>query len=377
MWKTAPGKATTSADARPRVRPSPHPFGVLPARWGGADRGAALQPERDHDLQRSRSRRDVGDRRHGPRGHVRRAPLLRNRSTDGAQADHGGGGVRGARVPVRSHAGGERREVLPPHPARRERNGLPEPAPARDPRAPRGLLSPAADGQAAAGRARRRADLPVGVPLVGARRTARQRPVRSRPRGRRRGTRDLRPRQLLHRGPGSRARRSAPDHRGAGPDRARARCPGRRDQRPALHAEGRREAARRLAVHPAAEAAVGSQTPPVRLGGVLPQDGGGDASRLRGAPRCMRPDAGDRRAGAAPARARADPGRAPHRVPAPTLRDTARRGPRGVPPGARGTRRCRTLWDAGPRGGPRARRHGARRSSRRWASPATSSSCGT
>ena len=44
--------------------------------------------------------------------------------------------------------------------------GLPEPPEARELRAPRGLLPPASHGQAAAGRARRGRDLPVGLPVV-------------------------------------------------------------------------------------------------------------------------------------------------------------------------------------------------------------------
>ena len=78
-------------------------------------------------------------------------------------------------------------------------------------RAPRGLLPPAADGQAAAGGARGGRALPLGLPVLRARRgLAGGRPGRDRAaRWRPPVPRHLRSRALLHRGPGPRPRRPA------------------------------------------------------------------------------------------------------------------------------------------------------------------------
>ena len=61
----------------------------------------------------------------------------------------------------------------------------------------------------------------------------------------------------------------------------------------------RREAARRAALHPAAEAPERPEAVEVRLGGVLPEERAGDATRLPRSARGMRQHAADRRAGGA------------------------------------------------------------------------------
>ena len=68
---------------------------------------------------------------------------------------------------------------------------------------------------------------------------------------------------------------------------ARPRHPGRGHERPALHAEGGRQAPRRAALHPAAEGADRPEAPEVRLRGVLPQERRGDARTS--SPSCPRP----------------------------------------------------------------------------------------
>ena len=89
----------------------------------------------------------------------------------------------------------------------------------------------------------------IGVQLVAGQRRSRSRDGRHLPR-------HLRRRPVLHRAAGSRPRRSAGDPAPPGRARARDRRAGGRDERPPLHAARGREAARRLAVHPAAEAPV-------------------------------------------------------------------------------------------------------------------------
>ena len=136
---------------RPKLRPSPRPLRVLAARRGGADRAAEVEPGRAHDLHRGRAPRDAGRGRHRPRVDVRGPEVLRGRPGRRRQAHPRGRGVRGPRVALRPEPGRERGEVLPPDPAGRERDRLPEPPEARELRPPRGLLPPASHGQAADG----------------------------------------------------------------------------------------------------------------------------------------------------------------------------------------------------------------------------------
>ena len=75
----------------------------------------------------------------------------------------------------------------------------------------------------------------------------------------------LRRGELLRGAPGPRPVRTAGDHAEVGRARELDRPAARGDQRPALHAPRRREATRRPAVHPAAEAAVRHQPAAVRL----------------------------------------------------------------------------------------------------------------
>ena len=219
-----------------------------------------------------------GRGRHRPRLDVRRPAVLRGGPGGGREADHRGRGLRRAGLALRPQPGRERGEVPPPHAARPERDRLPQPAEARLGRLPRGLLPPAPHGQAAHGRARRGHHLPVGVPVERGLGAAAERPGRAGPRGRRRVPRHLRRRALLHRGAGPRHRRPAQDPAPPVRPRTRARHPGRGHQRPALHPEGRREAPRRAALHPAAEGADRPEAAEVRLRRVLPEERRGDAS---------------------------------------------------------------------------------------------------
>ncbi len=119
------------------------------------DRGAEVPPRRPDHLHGGRAPRHVRGGRHGSRGDVRCAPLLRGRARRRHQADHRRRGLRRAGLAVRAEPRRERGEVPPPHAPGGERDGLPEPAEARVRRLPRGLLPPAAHGQGAARRARR------------------------------------------------------------------------------------------------------------------------------------------------------------------------------------------------------------------------------
>ena len=116
----------------------------------------------------------------------------------GHQADHRHRGVPGARAPHRA-AGparphrrhrrrGRRRQeaLLPPHPARRERHGLPQPHQALEPRLPRGLLLQAPDRLGAARAPSRGRDRHHRLPRrrTCCRRSARRRARRARARRR-------------------------------------------------------------------------------------------------------------------------------------------------------------------------------------------------
>ena len=262
-------------------------------------------------------------------------------------------------LPVRSQPRRERGEVLPPHPARPERDRVPQPAEARVGRLPRGLLPPAPHGQAADGRARRGPHVPVGLPVERGLGAAAARPGRAGPRDRGRVPRHLRRRALLHRGAGPRHRRPAQDPAPAVRPRPRPRHPGRRHERPALHPEGGREAARRAAVHPAAEGADRPEAAEVRLRRVLPEERRGDAARLRRGARGLRPHARDRRERRARPRLRRPRARRPA-VPPAAVRDPAGPRPRHVPAPARRRRRRRALRRHHARD-PRAHRPRARR----------------
>ena len=241
---------------------------------------AEVEPGRAHDLHRGRAAGDAGGRRHRPRrrcsarcGSSRRAgppgvtPIL------GVEA-YVAPGSRFDRNP------GEREEkyyhlTLLAENETGYRNLLKLVSYG----APRGLLPPAPHGQAAAGRARRGRDLPLGLPVLRDRRRA---PARARTTRARRGRRPSTATSSEPTATSSRSRTTA------SPTSARS-CrrqfelgdelghPGRGHERPALHAAGGREAARRAPVHPAEEAPVGPETAEVRLRGVLPEERRGDA----------------------------------------------------------------------------------------------------
>ena len=189
------------------LRPPPRPLRVLAARRGGTDRAAEVEPGRADDLLRGRASRDAGRRRHRPRVDVRGPAVLRGRPGRRRQADHRRRGLRGPRLAVRPEPGRERGEVLPPDPPGRERDRLPQPPEARD--------ATRTSRASTTGRAWTSSCWPstpraciclsgclsseIGVALLAGQ------DDRAR-RGRRRVPRHLRGRQLLHRGPGSRAR---------------------------------------------------------------------------------------------------------------------------------------------------------------------------
>ena len=182
--------------------------------------------------------------------------------------------------------------------------------------------------------------------------------------------RHLRSRSLLHGAAGSRHPGSAPGAPEADRARPLSRHPARRDERPPLHGAERREAARRAALHPAAEAPERSEAVEVRLGGVLPEERAGDATRLPRGARGVRQHAADRRAGGARPGVRG-PSAGRSAVPSAALRDAGSQGTRGVPARARVRGRA-------ARGTPRSPTTSAAASttswtsSRRWGSPATS-----
>ena len=161
------------------------------------------------------------------------------------------------------------------------------------------------------------------------------------PRRRRAVSRHLRCGQLLDRAPGPRVGRAGAGDPEAGGARARARDRPGRHERPALHDGRRREAARRAALHPAAEAPVGPEAAAVRLRGVLPEVRRADARPVRRAPGGVRQHARDRGVGGPRADLRGRRGtRGP--VPPAALRGPGRAVARGVPAGAdpRGSRRA-------------------------------------
>ncbi len=169
------------------------------------------------------------------------------------------------------------------------------------------------------------------------------------PRRRRRVPRHLRSRALLHRAAGPRPRRPARDPPPADRARARARHPARRDERPALHAEGGRQAPRRAPVHPAEEAADRPEAAEVRQRRVLPEERGGDARGLLRAARGLRRHAGHRRARGARPGVRG-PGADRPALPPAAVRDARRDRARVLPPPARGRGRACPLR-AGPAAG--------------------------
>ncbi len=238
-------------------------------------------------------------------------------------------------------------------------------------RLPGGLLPPAAHGQGAARRARRGRDLPVGMPVERAVDAAARRAGPPRAGGGGTLPRHLRSRSLLHGAAGSRHPGPAAGAPEAGRARAGARHPARRDERPPLHGAERREAARRAALHPAAEAPERPEAAEVRLGRVLPEE----RRRRCGASSTSSPEAcdntlRDRRARRARPGVRG-PGTGGPAVPPAAVRDAGSQGPRRVPARARVPgrarsvrRRSRTTSAAGSTT--------SWTSSRRWGSRATS-----
>ena len=330
MENPAAGGLTSADDHRRELRSPARSLRVLVARRCRPDRGSEVPSGRADHLHGGCTPRHVRGSGHGSRGHVRRSPVLRGRACGRHQADHRRRGLRRAGLAVRTEPWRERGEVPPPHPARGERDGLPEPAEARIRGLPGGLLSPAADGQGSARRTCRRRHLPVGLPVERAVHPAARRSGSPRPGSGRPVPRHLRSRSLLHGAAGSRHPGSAPGAPEADRARPLSRHPARRDERSPLHGAGRREAPRRPALHPAAEAPERSEAVEVRLGGVLPEERAGDATRLPRSARGMRQHVADRRAGGARSGVRG-PSAGGSAVPSAALRDAGSQRTRGVP----------------------------------------------
>ena len=175
-------KASDRVDVRTGFRPPPRALRVLAARRRGTDRAPA-GPTRVP--RRSSPRPSVTGCRRSPSRTT--APCTGRSASTRARVGRASGPSSGSRptsprVPVRPHPRRERGEVPPPDAARPGRRRLPQPAAARIARPPRGLLPPAADGQAAARRAQRGRHLPVRVPVLRDRCPAPRRSARARAR---------------------------------------------------------------------------------------------------------------------------------------------------------------------------------------------------
>ena len=371
MENAAAGGLTSADDRRPELRSPPRPLRVLAAGRRRPDRGAEVPSRRSDHLHGGRAPRHAGGRGHRSRRHVRRAPLLRGRARRRRQADHRRRGLRRAGLAVRPEPRRERGEVPPPHAPGGERDGLPEPAEARVGRLPGGLLPPAAHGQGAAGRARRgRASACRDVCRASCRRCCSPGRIAAR-----RRRRDATATSSVPIATSSSCRITASRTSGAC-SRSRSRSHGRSTSRSSRRTTsttrcGGREAARRAALHPAAEAPERSEAAEVRLGGVLPEE------RRR---RCERvfhelPDACDNTLRIAERveldlvygdRAPAD-----QRFHLPRFETPDRKGARGVPARARVPGRARSVR---PRSRPTSAGGSTTSwtSSRRWGSPATS-----
>ena len=176
-------------------------------------------------------RRPAGDRHDRSRQHVRHARVLQGVPQAGHQADHRHRGLHGPRPPLRAadparprrRLGGRHRgrqeALLPPHPAGRERDRLPQPDPALEPGVPRGLLLQAPDRLGAAREVLRGADRHHRLPRRPRAAVAAQRRREGCARQGRAAAGDLRQGQPVRRTAGPRDRRPARHQPEAGRDR--------------------------------------------------------------------------------------------------------------------------------------------------------------
>ncbi len=191
---------------------------------------------------------------------------------------------------------GRQEALLPPHPAGRERPGIPQPDPAGQPGVHGGLLLQAADGLGAARALPRRADRHHWLP-----RRARVAVVAARRReGRTRQGRatagDLRQGQSVRRVAGPRLAGTARHQPEAHRDRPQDRRAADRHQRLALRAPRGSRGARRVVVRADRRNAQRSEALQVRGPGALPEDRGRDAVSVPRASRGVRQHAVGRRA---------------------------------------------------------------------------------
>ena len=169
------------------------------------------------DLVRGRGAvRAAGPRPDRPRQPLRRDRVLQGVPEAGRQADRRHRGV--PRAALAAGPAAQPRRRPPPHAARAERDGLPQPDQALHPLLHGGLLLRPAHRQGAPERAERGADRPVGLPVRRALLLRAPRRPRARDPGGRRDARHLR-RPLLPRAAAQRLRRAGGGEPGAAADR--------------------------------------------------------------------------------------------------------------------------------------------------------------
>ncbi len=139
---------------QPDVHPPPHALRVLAARRAEQD----PRPRRACEGDGAGRPRD-----HRPRQPLRRDPVLRGGAQARGEANPRHRGVCRAGQPLQPRRHGPL--AVPPHAARHQRGGLPQPAQALDGVAPRGVLLQAAHGPRAARGPQRRADRALRLPL--------------------------------------------------------------------------------------------------------------------------------------------------------------------------------------------------------------------
>ena len=304
------------------------------------------------DRQARRPRRGVrpaGARADRPRRHERLGRAVQGLQEARRQADPRPRGVL-RRRPL-DPRGQDRAQ--PPHAAGAGRRRLPEPDEAVERRLPRGPAPrQAGRGHGAARAARQGRHRALGLPRLARQPPDRGRPPRRRPRAPGRPGERVRPRERLLRDPAQRHRRAGAGQRGDRQVRPRDGPAARRDRRRALPPQGGLPPPRGAAVR-ADEVDARPAEDVLRHQRVLPQELGGDGAVVRRVPGGARLHGGDRRA-----LRRVDRARRPAH---PALRDAERRVRARPPALARRRRPAPALRRSGPRGGARARRHGARR----------------
>ncbi len=247
----------------PAVRPSPRPQRVLDPRRRVPDRPARGPCRRPGDARGGahRPRLDGGCRRahaHRRQGRREAHPGLRD--------------VRGRRPRDPRPEGAPR----PPHPARRDDDGVPQPRAARLGRLPGRLLVPAPGRPRAAGGALRGHHRALGLPLRPRVQGARRGERRPRPQRARTARRHLRARPRLRRAAGRRDRHPDADQPAPGRPRHRREAAARRHRRRPLPDGRRRHPARGAPLHPDERHARQPEPVPVLEPRLLPEEPRGD-----------------------------------------------------------------------------------------------------